>query len=717
MPPKVVYGKWRNGERTAFTKFLSPEREATQKGVEGQNAASSAEGDWREQLLAAAAAAAAEPEESEKQLQNNVSVLQQGLEGLHIEQRRDAKEKDSAKKTIKAQKVKPSRDVDVIKENISPVEDGLEQSMQALTIDAAGDEGRDVSQKSQRPRKVLSDRNINAETQLDGSVVTVAKQKKQKKRVVPSSVASPKSKSPQRRQQLPTPEPTPEPDDLYSTYASLLLALSDRKKIVAFQDWADQLEPHFEVSKIAEASFSEVYRLSSISSTNGVKEESVLKVVALKTPPTVPLPCQLHGRAVRDLQGQIEKETAQREEDDQWKSQVEDVLSEVNLLQNLTHIPGFTVFRDLTLVQGRPSASFNDAWKEWNKARPRGKKSEFPDPSKKSSYDEYQLWAVVEMQDAGTDCEKLMESGGLASIWEVWDVFWGVAISIGKAEEACRFEHRDLHLGNICVRSSRAGADVLEPCIKDPLRRKLRFTGLDTTVIDYTLSRADMVAAPPSRRLSSLSHISSSTASSIAQDAADVAYMDLDKDPAIFEGDATEEYQYDIYRYMRGIALSGNPLQFQHPLDDSDQAPEQQQQSTHMPHANNTHIRFDEDDDTATTTTTEPPHTPWRAFHPKSNLIWLHFLLHKLLKHLSSLSRPPHHHCITAARLVFKEDADQQDTDKVPRKAAKLFKVLTRVAELLCPVALGRENALGSVKELVVLALEERWVRVGDVAG
>lgn len=54
---------------------------------------------------------------------------------------------------------------------------------------------------------------------------------------------------------------------------------------------------------------------------------------------------------------------------------------------------------------------------------------------------------------------------------------------------------------------------------------------------------------------------------------------------------------------------------------------------------------------------------------------------------------------------------------KVKKKAVKLHKVLKRVSEMLCPVALGREGALGSVKELVVLAVEERWVRVGDVSG
>jgi serine/threonine-protein kinase haspin len=727
MPPKVVYGKRRNGERTAFTKFLSPEKDVAHREVKSQNADSSTTDDWREQLLKAAGA-----EESAPPAQDDISVLEKELEGLEIEQRQSAKEKSATtKKRTKPQKeAKPGQDVDVIKENIVPLEDALEQSMQTLTINGAEEcANQKMLQKPKKPRKVLSDRNMNASNRTDCTVPAVPRQKKEKKRAVPIPVP-----------QLPTPEATPEPDDIYSIYASPLLALSDRKKIVAFQDWADELAPHFEVSKIAEASFSEVYRLSSTSSANGIKEESVLKVVALKTPPTVPLPCQLHGRAVRDFEAQIEKETAQRDEDDQFKSQVEDVLSEVKLLQNLTHIPGFTVFRDLTVVQGRPSTSFNDAWKDWNKSRPRGKKSEFPDPSKKTSYDEHQLWAVVEMQDAGTDCEKMMEAGGLASIWDVWDVFWGVAISVGKAEEACRFEHRDLHLGNICVRSSRSGGDVLQPCVKDPLRRKLRFTGLDTTVIDYTLSRADVVTAPipslssssstsSSRRLSSLSHVSSSTGANDGDDEADVdvAYMDLDKDPAIFQGDASEEYQYEIYRYMRGAAVFGNPMQFEPPVYEEESASEQICAADIPPPPLNTHIRFSDDEhQDAISSPSSTSESPWRSFHPKTNLIWLHFLLHKLLKHLSSSSAAPHS-SLPFDRLILPKDTATAAADntknqrdvlaKVHKKAERLHKVLKRVSELLCPVALSRQDSLESVKELVVLALEERWVRVGDVAG
>ncbi len=468
----------------------------------------------------------------------------------------------------------------------------------------------------------------------------------------------------------------------------------------------------------------------------GLGQESVLKVVALKTPPDAPLPCQSSERAIRDREGQMAKELEEREEKDAYKSHVADVLSEVKLLQNLNYIPGFTNFRDLTILQGRPSSSFNNAWKAWNKTRPRGKKSYFPDPSKKTNYEDTQLWAVVEMQDAGTDCEKLMENGGLGTIWEIWDVFWGVCLSVAKAEEACRFEHRDLHMGNICVRSSRIAQDIMHPKIKDPLRRRFQFTGLETTVIDYTLSRADIVAhertltpSPSTFHAKSPSH-----ADSMANE---VAYLDLNKDPALFSGDATEEYQYEIYRYMRNAALYNNPLQS--PLQSLPQEPDIPATPRRSPRKN-THIRF----------RSEVPETPvkpasnesieeekgnvWKSFHPKTNLLWTHFLLHKLLTHLHLHLKGSSPDSLSTSQIMENVELGEAEAEggaeaeadganvpgaalRVKKKAGKLFRVLKRVSELLCPVALGREGSLGSVKELVVLALEERWLRVGDVEG
>lgn len=54
---------------------------------------------------------------------------------------------------------------------------------------------------------------------------------------------------------------------------------------------------------------------------------------------------------------------------------------------------------------------------------------------------------------------------------------------------------------------------------------------------------------------------------------------------------------------------------------------------------------------------------------------------------------------------------------KVKAKATELHERLKRVSELLCPVALGQEGSLESIKQLVLLAVEERWLRVKDVSG
>jgi serine/threonine-protein kinase haspin len=723
MPPKVVYGKKKSATRTttSFSKFISTEKNdpaVQERGV--KSAASVEEDSWRRQLEEAA-------EQAPKD--DAVATLEKELGGLSLapiksveqaEKRKKGRPQKAASDGIKTE-TKENQSLDDVPKDLAAIVNGdaLEKASQVQTPVQTKKPKRRVIPEKVDP----NDRTINRQIketcdvkedkgQADNmAVFSTVKTKEHVSRKHSKSSTS-------RKPQLLTPEPTPEPDDVYISYASPLLSLSYGKKVVTFDSWSSELEPHFEITKIAEASFSEVYRLSALNATGITSQESVLKIVALKTPPDAPLPSQLHTRAVRDREGQVEKEMAERYENDVWKSDVADVLSEVKLLQNLNHIPGFTNFRDMTILQGRPSTAFANAWKAWNKSRPRGKKSEFPDPSKKTSYDDTQLWAIVEMQDAGTDCEKLMEQGGLSSIWEVWDVFWGVSLSVAKAEEACRFEHRDLHMGNICVRPSRAGGDITDITIKDPMRRKYRFTGLETTVIDYTLSRADILSSP-SRRSSSASVHSVTSSSSIPDTTEqDVAWLDLNKDSALFEGDASEEYQYEIYRYMYGAALYNNPLQ-QEPLDEPEEpvAPITPRRSPRK----NTHIRFDESDSPVKSPPKQSQPSPieeasdnvWRDFHPKTNLVWAHFLLHKLLTHLEKSATTPSQ--LSVAQVMSNVDTTDEPA-KVKKKALRLYSALKKVSELLCPMALSREEALGSVKELVVLALEERWLRVDDVA-
>jgi serine/threonine-protein kinase haspin len=109
----------------------------------------------------------------------------------------------------------------------------------------------------------------------------------------------------------------------------------------------------------------------------------------------------------------------------------------------------------------------------------------------------------------------------------------------------------------------------------------------------------------------------------------------------------------------------------------------------------------------------DPPSDIWRHFHPKTNLVWAHFILYKLLEHLEG-NEPTN---LSGKELLRNVEVNIEDRSKVGRKAIKLYKVLERVAELLEPSALAKKDSLGSMKELVVLAMEERWLRTSDVSG
>jgi len=181
--------------------------------------------------------------------------------------------------------------------------------------------------------------------------------------------------------------------NIFTKHVASLLSLSSRP-LESFTSWSDQLSSHFSVKKIAEASFGEVYRLSLLRPhpTLGRTDESVLKIIALKPPKA----------AMRKL-----TKTARKRINDM--SDPEDVASEVRLMQRMTTIPGYTMFRECCILQGRPGESFVSAWHDWNQAQEdKGKDTSlFPDPGKKASYNEDQLWAVIEMQ--GSRHENMLE--------------------------------------------------------------------------------------------------------------------------------------------------------------------------------------------------------------------------------------------------------------------------------------------------------------------
>lgn len=422
------------------------------------------------------------------------------------------------------------------------------------------------------------------------------------------------------------PTPSLELSEPYETHCSSLLHLSSHL-LTPFSSWSTEISEHFSVTKIAEASFGEVYRLSLriVLPNFDRSEESVFKVIALR-PPESTFP-----------NGKRRKAALEKAE---MMSAPLDVANEVKLLQRMSSIPGFTNFRDLRILQGQPPKAFIEAFHSFNAIqKAKGKDlSHFPDPSRKTNYAADQLWAVIEMQDAGSDLEQLVEGGHCAPVWDVWDIFWQVVLSLAKGEEGAEFEHRDLHLGNICVSRKQGNEEAMID-----VKKKLGFTGIETTVIDYTISRCRM------------------------QDDS-IAFLDLDRDSTLFEGDSTEEYQYDIYRYMRGVMYLDSAYTF--PSEDE----------------------------------VKQSGRSWEQFHPQTNLVWLHLVLYKLLEQMQwpSSKRAP-------ARKM-------KEKHKLWKRACDLEYVLQRVQELLDPGAIC-DNGIRSARDLVVLAIEEQWLDCMDVVG
>lgn len=755
MPAKQVYGKRTKSTATSYSKFISPDkdenfaRKTTRRG--GRDNTSEKEHDVglvgvEKQLeaLILDKCHKSQPNSSEEEFallraqeQNDGSSpgaarkvdvavsVNRRLESVPPQGDLTVVNKDNGKKRGRPRKALKSRDANAeTKPELRKIKQSKHEQntrdngakKQNSTTDS--ENHVQVTKEEQTLEERLNAMTLQPTNSIDGQRDTT-------KRIAPAT-STPSALSPNERGHCQSLPPMRGSENIYTTYVAPLLALSEQHNIIPFEQWSSELDTCVDVTKIAEASFSEVYRLTVRNAKLGTAGESVLKIVPIRTAPGTPLPseCTTDERPRRkgDITRQLKKEQEKREEEDQWKSRVEDVECEARLLQNLNCIPGFTNFRELTILQGRLSPSFGQAWKEWNKSRPKGKKSEFPDPTKRASYDDTQLWAVIEMQDAGTDCGKIMEKGGINTIWEVWDIFWGVCLSVAKAEEACRFEHRDLHMDNICIRSSRPDSNLTDCTVKNPVKRKLGFTGFETTVIDYTLSRADIIA--PSSGRSSLSTPLSSRSSSFTSNSdtshnPEVAYLDLDKDPALFEGDAEVEYQYEIYRYMRGVVYHNDPFKFE--TETPDDALEHALANLHCsPRKHDDHHSNDAPRRSPRKQPQTPskvlPLKPWKHFYPKTNLVWAHFILYSLLSNLSDSGNEPADLSPTdlIANII---DVDMAGAPRIHKKAVKLHKILLKVAILLEPGRLGPKSKLMSMRDLVILALEGSWLSPQDVSG
>jgi serine/threonine-protein kinase haspin len=246
------------------------------------------------------------------------------------------------------------------------------------------------------------------------------------------------------------------------------------QSIQKFGSWASRSANMFDVAKLAEGSYGEVYKFH-------LREEACRPVVSKSKLAKL--------KSYGDGVFKVVPLRAKSGPGSKKFTSIEEIVAEVKMLKYLDPVPGFARFREIHVVQGRFPESFQNAWDHYKKTKDDCMN---PNPSNKRAYPDTQLWAIIEMDDAGTELEKFAWS----SIFQIYDIFWGVAMALARAEEYALFEHRDLHLGNVCIRSTRQDGRMDPPTEQDIMRRSCSsgfgFSSIETTIIDYSLSRAEL---------------------------------------------------------------------------------------------------------------------------------------------------------------------------------------------------------------------------------
>ncbi|CAH0026912.1 unnamed protein product [Clonostachys rhizophaga] len=268
--------------------------------------------------------------------------------------------------------------------------------------------------------------------------------------------------------------------------------------------WEDICPPGDQITKIAEASFAEVYRVSNERGT------SIIKVMRLESPLKAQTKAQVRSGLV-----------------DEEPRSGEDVEGELQISEWLADIPGFVVYKERYVVQGKAPRQLietHQAFQKKLKKQDPGRAQFYPSPTR---YLPDTKFLVVELGDAG----KALEDWELTSMDQLWDVFFLEAIALARAEDVAMFEHRDLHEGNLCLRQ-----------VSPPRKRHpdslgyFGYSGLEITILDYGLSRAEDLSIDYAKP---------------------VAY-DLEKDLSLFT--STHAPQCKVYRQMRSFLLRADRI-------------------------------------------------------------------------------------------------------------------------------------------------------------
>ncbi|XP_076867245.1 uncharacterized protein LOC143518570 [Brachyhypopomus gauderio] len=172
---------------------------------------------------------------------------------------------------------------------------------------------------------------------------------------------------------------------------------------------------------------------------------------------------------------------------------------------------GFIGLNDLHCVRGCYPWALLRAWDKFDQEK--GSENDRPD-----FFGEDQLFVILEFEFGGSDLENM--NGKLSSMTQAKSILHQVTAALAVAEQALCFEHRDLHWGNILVKTTKHKNNEF---ILNGSVHSVDTRGVHVNVIDYSLSRLEIDGLTVS--------------------------CDIANDEELFLGQG--DYQFEIYRLMR----------------------------------------------------------------------------------------------------------------------------------------------------------------------
>ncbi|KAJ2588129.1 hypothetical protein IWW49_003135, partial [Coemansia sp. RSA 1797] len=343
------------------------------------------------------------------------------------------------------------------------------------------------------------------------------------------------------------------------------------------QDQLHEIESNAGLCKIGEATYSEVFsaqwryvprtRYDKFNSKKGAKGERLMQV-ALKIIPfgnsSVKSGTGESQTTLRDLYQEIGATLALSRLSERERGKLQEARMQVKMpLKPKERELGanFVKAFRVCICQGPLPDPLLRAWDRW--------KSEYPDLCENIRPDYYppsQLFAVFVLEMGGETLEN-----ALVSTWkEARSIIRQLALSMALAERNNRFEHRDLHWGNIMVTRYSSNLTFLYQLPPTGSRLKSTLISIPSykvrcTIIDYTLSRLHID-----------NDANDATSKPSSYDPSNNVFYVALKDESLFQGEG--DIQFDVYRQMRTCANNN-----------------------------------------------------WEGFHPHTNALWLTYVLQKIL--------------------------------------------------------------------------------------